>query len=160
MLKSKGDLLGCKTLDPFFQWLHLPYEDTGKPEKLCLLNTPSPTVLSCSVKLPFWCSWMRTVASCFYCSGAPFLQASSRILDGATATQRSARSSVSLKGNSAGMEFMAKETTTPVHIARHNHGFRYLDCTSRLIFTLFRNKFSSAQTKRLTTVKNVLVPKA
>lgn len=60
------------------------------------------------------------------------------------------------------MEFMAKKKkpnkkSIAFHITRHNHSFRDVDCTSRLIFILFKTKFSSAQTKRLATAKNILV---
>lgn len=98
VLKFKGDLLGGKTLDPFFQWLHLPYEDMGQYEKLHSLNTPQPhpSQLLCEivflVLIDANCSFFA-----FICSGAYFLQASNGILDGATATQRSACSLVSLQ---------------------------------------------------------------
>lgn len=98
MLKFKGDLLGCKTLDPFFPWVHLPSEDMGQSEKLCSLNTPQArsSQLLCEVVflvlIDANCSFFA-----FTCSGAYFLQASNGILDGATETQRSACSLVSQK---------------------------------------------------------------
>lgn len=161
VLKFKGDLLGCKTPDPFLQWLHLPYEGPGKSEKLCSLNTPQPRssqLLSETVFLVLIdanCSFFA-----FICSGAHFPQAPIESSMGLLRLKDQRALSFHRKDNSAEMEFMAKKTITPFHSTRHNHGFRYLECASRLIFTLFKNKFSSAQTKRLTTVKNVLVPEA
>lgn len=53
-------------------------------------------------------------------------------------------------------EVIAKEAVIAYHTVKHNHSFRSLDCTSKLMSCLFGPKFSSARTKSETIVKHVL----
>lgn len=62
------------------------------------------------------------------------------------------------KNESEKNEILAKEAVFAYHTVKHNHSFRSLDCTSKLISTLFDQKFSSARTKSEAIVKNVLAP--
>lgn len=87
--------------------------------------------------------------STFICPSAYFLEACGRILCGSTTASHSQSKSSMLCSFSETM-------STVFHITRHNHSFRYLDGTFRLIFILFKSKFLSMQTKRLATVKKFL----
>jgi hypothetical protein len=62
------------------------------------------------------------------------------------------------KNDSDKHEIVAKEAVLAYHTVKHNHSFRSLDCTSKLISALFEKKFSSARTKSEAMVKNVLAP--
>lgn len=62
------------------------------------------------------------------------------------------------KNDSQQNEILAKEAVLAFHTIKHNHSFRSLDCTSKLISTLFEPKFSSARTKSEAMVKNVIAP--
>lgn len=62
------------------------------------------------------------------------------------------------KNDSEQNEIVAKEAVLAYHTIKHNHSFRSLDCTSKLISTLFEQKFSSARTKSEAMIKNVLAP--
>lgn len=113
------------------------------------------------------CSFLASI-----CSSAYFLQDFTGILGGPLqlhiVNQRSACSLVLLKRSFCGHGIYGQKTkqnktenpSIAFPIPRHNHSFRYVDCTSRLIFILFKSKFSSAQTKGLTAVKNILAPEA
>ena len=52
----------------------------------------------------------------------------------------------------------AAEATFSFHTINHNHSFRSMDCTSKLIKHLYDKKFACARTKTEAIVKNVLLP--
>lgn len=121
-----------------------------------------------SVLMDANCSFLATI-----CSSAYFLQDFNRILCEAIAASHS-QSKISLLFSFTENNILRKWNLWPnktkqnkmenpsiaFPITRHNHSFRYVDYTSRLIFILFKSKFSSARTERLTTVKSTLVPEA
>lgn len=55
-------------------------------------------------------------------------------------------------------DILAKEAALAYHTVKHSHSFRSLDCTTKLISSLFDKKFSSARTKSEAMIKNVLAP--
>ena len=55
-------------------------------------------------------------------------------------------------------ELAASEGMWVYHTVRHNHTFRSMDCTGRLIQNLYDPKFSCARTKTEAILKRVLCP--
>lgn len=54
----------------------------------------------------------------------------------------------------------ASEALFSFHTVAHNHSFRSMDCTSKIIQKRFENKFTSSRTKSEAIVKKVLAPYA
>jgi hypothetical protein len=66
-----------------------------------------------------------------------------------------------LPKQTAGKEELTRAATECLfayHTVMHNHSFRSMDCTSKLIKNLYDNKFSSARTKTESIVTDVIVP--
>ncbi|XP_051167012.1 uncharacterized protein LOC127285186 [Leptopilina boulardi] len=57
-------------------------------------------------------------------------------------------------------ELAAAEAVLSYHTITHNHSFRSMDCTSRLVQILFEKKFACKRTKTEAIVVNVLAPHA
>ena len=58
------------------------------------------------------------------------------------------------------IKLAAAEGVFAYHTVKHNHSFRSMDCTTKLVQKLFDQKFPSARTKTEAIVSNVLAPLA
>ncbi|XP_065306611.1 uncharacterized protein [Dermacentor albipictus] len=58
------------------------------------------------------------------------------------------------------LQLAASEGVFAFHTVVHNHSFRSIDCTSKLVQKLFNEKFSCARTKAEVIALNVLAPSA
>ena len=57
-----------------------------------------------------------------------------------------------------GIKLAAAEGVFAYYTVKHNHSFRSMNCTTKLVKKLFDQKFSSARTKTEAIVSNVLAP--